>query len=131
MLSIFPIQFLAPVAYLLLRLCIGLMFIQLARRSLAHILLKKKNAVPPSTIHRIRIWSTFFVKLGAGILLILGLFTQIGALTVIAYTSFNLRTNARGPSLHGLSRPTLVCMLCIALSLFITGPGILAFDLPL
>jgi len=77
------------------------------------------------------VWWAICWELIAGILLILGFLTQIGALIVIIYAIKFLVFYARLKHPLGPTRQELFFILCIALSLFITGPGILAFDLPI
>ena len=77
------------------------------------------------------LWWAITLEFIAGILLTLGLFTQIGALIALIYTIdfLVLYTYIKHPL--GPSRQLLLLLFCAALSLFITGPGIFAFDLPI
>ena len=71
----------------------------------------------------------FAVLLGtAGTLLVLGLYTQIGALLSLVLSVFSF---ARRGTLNGLARTTRLFMIVISLSLFVTRAGPFAFDIPL
>lgn len=125
MLSIFPIQFLAPIASLVLRLAIGFIFLRFAKKRFVE--RKQKNSALPMGNF---FWISITLEIIAGILLILGLFTQIGALIAMLHTSLYVATYKR-TAFPFASRMSLFLLLCIAVSLFITGPGSFAFDLPL
>ncbi len=109
MLSLFPIQFLAPLAYLFLRLCVAGVFVYFARTN--------ARATPFAK-------AALLAEFGIATLLTLGLFTQIGALAAMVYVTVSTMK-------HTKSRVVSVLIFCAALSLFITGPGIFAFDLPI
>ena len=116
MLNPFPIQFLAPLAYFLIRVTLG--FVCLRTGAL---LFRTEEASAKRKI-------LGAILTSAGIALIFGIFTQYAALT----TFFTLTlTCIRKTSLPHLTRTTLVLMIIMALSLFITGAGPFAFDLPL
>lgn len=125
MLSIFPIQFLAPIAGCLLRLAIGFIFLRFAKKRFVE--RKQKNTTLPTGNF---FWMGITLEVIASILLILGLFTQIGALIVMLHTSLYVVTYKRTPFPFA-SHMSLFLIFCIAVSLFITGPGAFAFDLPL
>jgi uncharacterized membrane protein YphA (DoxX/SURF4 family) len=116
MLNLFPIQFLAPLAFALLRIVLGLICLRYGRRLL------RANSIGIAT----RITGIVYLLAGAGFML--GLFTQIASLILIALL---IVTFIRPQGSHALPRSTLVLMGAIALSLFITGAGLFAFDLPI
>lgn len=66
-----------------------------------------------------------------GIGFLLGLLTQIAALLALVYTTVFFALHDRFAYPEGPSKQALVLLFFVSLSLFITGPGILAFDLPL
>ena len=116
MLNPFPIQFLAPLAYFLIRVTLG--FVCLRTGAL---LLRTEE-----TSAKRKILGTILIS--AGIALIFGVFTQYAALTTIFTLTLSSIWKA---SLPHLTRTTLVLMMVMAISLFITGAGPFAFDLPL
>mgnify|MGYP006779691669 CR=1 FL=1 len=114
MLSLFPVHFLAPIAYILLRLCVGFIFVRFA-----HCHLQKRELLVAG------------VEILVGIGFLLGLFTQLAALIALVYTTVLYALHERFAYPKGPTKQTLVLLFFISLSLFITGPGILAFDLPI
>jgi uncharacterized membrane protein YphA (DoxX/SURF4 family) len=77
------------------------------------------------------VWWAVCLELITALSLVLGLFTQIGALIAIIYAVKFLIFYTRLKHPLGPTRQELFFILCIAISLFITGPGIFAFDLPI
>ena len=71
------------------------------------------------------------VEVVAGALLVVGAWTQIGAIVVLllALKTFFIKPSLR--HLSPLSRSTYVLMCMMALSLLLSGAGGFAFDLPL
>jgi uncharacterized membrane protein YphA (DoxX/SURF4 family) len=130
MLNIFPIQFLAPLAYFFLRICVGIIFLSLGAQHLRNKNRNTLNMVSPSR-NAVLFISTGIVELVTGFLFILGAYTQIAALSALLITSVHiLRPNLLGYS--GVPpRMFFVLLFFVALSLFITGAGVFAFDLPL
>lgn len=132
MLNVFPIQFLAPLAYTLLRICVGaillrLGFIHIKNRSALH------NAFSfPYLGHG----SAFAFIFGVGEILIgsmfiLGFFTQIAGIFCLIMSIKILIMRSR------LSHPLIpqplfyILLSVVSISLIITGAGIFAFDLPI
>ncbi len=114
-LSIFPqLLFLGLIAPLLLRVTVGLFILSLGW----------ENYKKPSK------WTTIFYAV-SGILLVLGLYTQIAALVgiIIIKTDFWINKKTRMFSKNEMI--LYVMAVIILLSLLFTGPGFLAFDLPL
>ena len=132
MLNIFPIQFLAPLAYTLLRVVLGFIFIRFGiihitkRDSLKHIL-----TFPQRRFGLFFTWFLIFAELLIGILFLLGFLTQIAALLSIILSIKMILLHKRFIHPCIPSTLTYTLMLLISLSLFITGAGYLAFDLPL
>jgi uncharacterized membrane protein YphA (DoxX/SURF4 family) len=132
MLSIFPIHFLSLVAYLLLRLAVGFVFFSLAKTHYQNrAVFAEKFTLPSLPYGRFFVWHVICAELVIGTLFILGLYTQIAALLAVAYAAKFLIMHRRFGHPLGPSRQTLILLLFAALSLFITGPGIFAFDLPI
>lgn len=132
MLNIFPIQFLAPLAYALLRVCIGIIFICLGRSHLkARNELKNVFTLPLLPFGSFFVWYISIAEIIIGILFILGLFTQVAALLAILYTLklIILRKRFAHPTIP--KGAFLALLFFSSLSLFITGAGAFAFDLPI
>lgn len=118
MLNPFPIMWLALFAYFLLRLAVGFCMIVLGYRQLC------RSGTAPSIFHRL----IAVVYVVSGLMIFFGLGTQYAALAGIAICLLELRprrTNRPMPRLF------YVLLLGSFLSLFITGAGVFAFDLPL
>ena len=115
MLNTFPIQFLAPLTYALLRVVLGLLCLHIGLR------LKSGGSSARKKTYGLLLAS-------AGVFLILGLGTQLAAFTTFVLSFIGIAKRTRLP---GLSGTTLLLMATIAFSLFITGAGPFAFDLPI
>lgn len=132
MLNPFPIQFLALLAYLILRVVIGAALLYFGIRHGRQREAFAQGLGLPHTQTGI-----FFVVLIAlfecvvGLMFILGYYTQIAALATLlmSATLITLRKQFTTPLLE--SRMFYVLLGGAALSLFITGAGALAFDLPI
>lgn len=130
MLNVFPIQFLAPLAYALLRITVGTIFITLGVRHI-HGRQSLRDVFTFSYFKHglFFVWYMSLFEILIGTLFVLGFLTQIAAILalflslkmLIMHTRFN----------HPLIPHRLVYALLfvISLSLFITGAGIFAFDL--
>ncbi len=116
MLNLFPIQFLAPLTYLLLRVTLGFLCMRIGLTMMRNENASKKR----------KVLGTLFA--GAGSLLILGLYTQGAALLTLLLSGMGV---VRIGTVRELTRTSLLLMCAIAISLFVTGSGPLAFDLPI
>jgi hypothetical protein len=116
MLNIFPIQFLAPLAYFLLRIAVGFICIRLGL-----ILLRSGNGSG-----RRKVFGG--ALLSCGTLIFIGLSTQLAAIGLFSLSIFGI---VRKKGVPHTTKTALLLMAVIALSLFITGAGPFAFDLPL
>jgi hypothetical protein len=116
MLNLFPIQFLAPLTYFLLRITLGFLCIRIG-----FMMMRAENASKKR-----RFLGTLFT--GAGSLLFLGLYTQGAALLTLLLSGVGV---FRSGTVHELTRTSLVLMCVIAVTLFVTGSGPFAFDLPI
>ena len=67
----------------------------------------------------------------SGILLIIGLYTQIAALVVVIYFVFKLFQKYKEGALLTKGINYYLILLVLAISLLLTGPGAWAFDFPL
>jgi putative oxidoreductase len=132
MLNIFPVQFLAPLAYALLRICVGFIFIRLGYSHIkARQELKNVFTLPIAPFGLFFAWYVGILEIVIGTLFILGLFTQIAALLATFYCIklLILRKRFSHPLLPRGYFLTLLLMTSI--SIFITGAGAFAFDLPI
>jgi uncharacterized membrane protein YphA (DoxX/SURF4 family) len=132
MLNLFPIQFLAPVAYLLLRVCLGFVLIRLGRSHLRN--RESLKEVFTFTLFPYGLFFTWYVALFEivlGLMFIFGFLTQLAALFTILYALKFLIMRKR--FIHpSIPTPLVYVFIFItALSLLITGAGIFAFDLPI
>ena len=131
MLNPFPIQFLAPLAYFLFRLFVGGVLIYLGishhkyRNELKNIL--TLSWFPHGSLV---VYVFSFGEFIIGSLLIAGAFTQYAALAAMAMSLKMLIM--RNQFDHHTLPPRIFYVLLFAssLSLFITGAGAIAFDLP-
>src|SRR6185369_5407448 len=131
-LSLFPqILFLAPFSATLLRITAGFVFLYLAylhysnKRAVAE---EISNLLGAASI----VCATYaFIEFGVGVGLVAGAWTQLAALFgfVIAIKMLFIRKSMH--ELKPLSQLSYALLAAICLSIFVTGAGIFAFDLPL
>ncbi len=123
MLNLFPIQWLSLVAYMILRLSIGVLFIHYAKVHFG----QRMQCTHQASI-KILLFALyeFFI----GLLFLFGAFTQIAALFAIAYGIGLAIIKSRISAVSLPPHPVLFLIFAISLSLFITGAGIAAVDLP-
>jgi uncharacterized membrane protein YphA (DoxX/SURF4 family) len=128
----FPIQFLALFAYLIVRVCVGCVLLYLARKhwSNRHEL---QSVFSETKLRLLQVPVILLIALETvlGILFIIGAYTQYAALGLLALSLCiclfykHLRHDTIPPRVF-------YCLLIgISLSLFITGAGALAVDLPI
>ncbi len=132
MLNPFPIQFLALLAHLLLRVITGVVLLILGYQHFKHrttLYLVLSLSIFP--FGKITTFVFIVTELTIGTLLILGMHTQIAALLLIAMSVKMLFLRKWFPHLAIPGRLFYLLLLGISCSLFITGAGALAFDLPL
>ncbi len=131
MLNVFPIQFLAPLAYTLLRVCVGLILIYLGARRVKHRSPLSLVISETSTFHPVILLLFGIVEIFAGTLLFLGFYTQIVALIGMALSLMQILSPVRFSQSSTLPRIFFLLLFFVSLSLFITGAGSFAFDLPI
>ncbi len=132
MLNLFPIQFLALFAYFILRVITGLVVLWLGhqhyqyRHDLSQILV-----LPIFPFGKTAVFFLVFTEVVIGTLLTIGLFTQAGAilLMLLSLKMIVLHKYFHHPTLP--NRLTYLLFFAIGFSLFITGAGVFAFDLPI
>ncbi len=116
MLNPFPIQFLAPLAYFLIRVILGFVCIRTGT-----LLLRGVGHSPKR-----KLVGSFFI--GTGTAFIFGVSTQIVSLLTLFVVMIG---GVRKSGIPYLSRTSLLLMATLSISLFITGAGPFAFDLPI
>ncbi len=67
----------------------------------------------------------------SSIFIIVGLYTQVSALVAIILIGFDYYTKRKIAPLSRPEKALTVLMVAVFLSLLVTGPGFVAFDLPL
>jgi uncharacterized membrane protein YphA (DoxX/SURF4 family) len=132
MLNLVPIQFLALFGYAILRIVVGWVWCQFALRHY------RERAGIIQTLHvpffpwpQVALVMIVGVELLIGLLFLLGLFTQIAAAlgAIWCIKLLILRNTFAHESFP--DRITTILLLAICVTLFITGAGVLAFDLPI
>ncbi len=124
MLILFPIQFLTPLAHTVLRLCVGLIFVNFGIRNIVH--------------HRVSRGFTYYTYVGIGLgeiviggFFIVGAYTQLAALCAVLFSGLQIIKGRHTGSPDSLHRMFFILLFFASLSLFITGAGAFGFDLPI
>jgi len=132
MLSLFPLQFLAPLAYFVLRVCVGGMLIYFGRVHFAHkTRISKAFGRGLLPYKYATVYVLIFSELVLGALLIIGLYTQAAALGAMALAFIFTLMQRRTPVDYLESKLFYLLFFFVSLSIFITGAGAFAFDLPI
>jgi uncharacterized membrane protein YphA (DoxX/SURF4 family) len=132
MLNLFPIQFLALFAYFILRVLTGLSILWLGHQHYQHRHdLSQILVLPIFPFGKTAVFFLVFTEVVIGTLLTIGLFTQAGAilLMLLSLKMIVLHKYFHHPTLP--NRLTYLLFFAIGFSLFITGAGVFAFDLPI
>ena len=122
MLNLFPIMFLSLLAHAILRITAGMLLIYLG------VSRQKTLRTNPAASWGILAFLSL-IEIVVGAMLIAGFLTQVAALILLCYAIVALLLRKRlaayllPPSAH-------VLMIGVAISLFITGAGAFAFDMP-
>ena len=127
MLNPFPIQYLALLAYFALRLIVGTLLIAMGIRHIKH-KTPLAWAFPFSTPLS---FAFACAEIMFGAMFILGFYTQYASLGTMALSIILLVTHRKTPSKEIPQRIFCVLLFAVSLSLFITGAGAFAFDLPI
>lgn len=132
MLNLVPIQFLALFGYAILRIVVGWVWCQFAIRHYR----ERAGIIPTLQVPffpwpQLALMLIVMVELLIGVLFLLGLFTQIAAALAAIWcikllVLRNTFTHESFPD-----RIMTILLLAISVTLFITGAGVLAFDLPI
>ncbi len=131
MLNLFPLQFLAPLAYAILRFCVGFLLIRLGILRIRYrvptsLIVKKTVVIPPFILLILGL-----LEIIAGVFIFLGLYTQLGALLALLLVGIQLVFPKRFLDERTPPRIFFALLFCVALSLCITGAGAFSFDLPI
>lgn len=118
MLNPFPIQFLAPLAYVLLRIAVGFLLMRSGSQNLI------RSPFGTGT------WCISLLQIVFGIMYFIGAYTQIAALGVIILMLVTHFWKSDTSPNH-FSQSTSFLILVISMALFITGAGPFALDLPI
>ncbi len=135
MLNPFPIQYLALFAYFILRVFVGLTLLYLGNKHWEnrHELFKISIPTLPfaESFVQVGTYTLIATEVIIGLMFVAGFFTQIAALVLIIMSIKMLVFSKylKHPSIP--SRLSYTLFLAIGISLFITGAGVLAFDLPI
>ncbi len=132
MLNPFPIQFLALFAYAILRIFVGLILMYLGASHIRNRqTLKGVLSFAWFPYENFLVWYVALLELILGTMFVIGFLTQVAALLTffLSLKFIILNKHFRSPFVPG--RLFYVLLLGSALSLFITGAGVPAFDLPL
>lgn len=123
MLNPFPIQFLSMLAYTLLRIIVGSLLLVLGIRHAS-----SRNADTSLSLPLILL---SLLEMGVGLMYLVGWYTQYAALLTFLIVGFSMLLR-RSNTQHTFPGAFFYTLLCgAALSLFITGAGAFAFDLPI
>lgn len=132
MLNLVPLQFLALFGYALLRIVVGLVWIELAlQHQRAAARLRESLHLPLFPWPKVAVLMIIGTEFIIGGLFVLGLFTQIAALMSVLWCLKLLLFGRYFTDVSFPDRRTTLLLLTIGVTLFITGAGALAFDLPI
>ncbi len=133
MLSLFPqLLFLAPAGVALLRISAGLMFIYWA-----HVYWRDNQRMATERFPIIGSAPSSLIIVGAlisavlGVLLLLGIWTQVVALLGMLGALKNIIWSKRYPGVFPFSRDASFLLFVVCASLVVSGAGAFAFDFPL
>jgi len=132
MLNPFPIQWLALLAYFILRLFVAVVLYVIVRQKIIHFqALVTSTRLPIFPNHPLPIKLLILTELAIAVALFVGAGTQYAALALIALSLKMLIWHNRFAHPVIPSRLVYFLLLGCALSLFITGAGTPAIDLPI
>lgn len=130
MLNPFPIQFLALLAYAILRIIVGAILLYLGFSHIQHRAVLKEQ-FSQFRFGLVLVWYLGTLEIIVGMMFIFGFYTQIAALLsmLMAIKFIVLKGRFTSPLIPG--RLFYILLFGASLSLFVTGAGIFAFDLPI
>lgn len=123
----FPILFLAPLAYFLLRICVAIILFYLGRSNITY----RKSTASSTRFSQTTLATLGILEIVIGIFFFIGFSTQIVALILMSITFIHLvypriLSHSKTPS-----RIFFILLFFVSVSLFITGAGPFAYDLPI
>ncbi len=130
MLNPFPIQFLALLAYAILRIIVAAILLYLGFSHIQHREVLKEQ-FSQFRFGLVLVWYLGTLEIIVGMMFMFGFYTQIAALLsmLMAIKFMILKGRLASPLIPG--RLFYLLLFGVSLSLFITGAGIFAFDLPI
>lgn len=132
MLNLVPLQFLALFGYAILRVVVGFIWLELALRHRQEApRLHKSLQLPLFPWPRLAVSMIIISEFVIGGLFVIGLFTQVAALLSILWCLKLLILRRYFLDTTFPDTRTTILLLAIGITLFITGAGALAFDLPI
>jgi uncharacterized membrane protein YphA (DoxX/SURF4 family) len=132
MLNLVPIQFLALFGYAILRIVVGWVWCQFAiRHYQERATIMSTLRIPLFPWPQLALMMIVTVELLIGLLFLLGLFTQVAAALGAIWCLKLLILRFAFTHNSFPDRITTILLLAISISLFITGAGVFAFDLPI
>lgn len=136
MINTFPTMFLALLAHAILRVFIGVILVNMGFSHMG----KSRPALLlaiSSTVPRLRGYAPLFaaklavLEVVMGVMFVFGFYTQIAAIAAVLY-ALKMLFFKRTLSYPLMPSPLFfVLLIGVSISLFITGAGILAFDIPI
>jgi putative oxidoreductase len=117
----------------LLRIVLGLIFIDLGRLALGKEKFRWIASLEALHIPSPRNVATLLglIEIVGGLMLVVGIYTQIAALAFVVLTAMELYAEWENSDLLKRNLTFYLLLFVIALSLLITGAGMFAFDIPL
>lgn len=132
MLNLVPLQFLALFGYAILRIVVGFVWVLLAHHHRQEApRLRESLHLPLFPWPKLAITMIVVTEFVIGFLFVIGLFTQIAALLSILWCLKLLVLRRYFLDSSFPDTRTTILLLTIGITLFITGAGALAFDLPI
>jgi uncharacterized membrane protein YphA (DoxX/SURF4 family) len=132
MLNPFPIQWLALLAYFLLRVCVGITLLYLGKKHIQHYKVLVQTTTWPLFKHsQFPIVTLIISEIIIGTMFVFGAFTQYAALLLIILSLKMLVWRNRFTHISIPQRITYILLIAISVSLLITGAGAFAVDLPI
>lgn len=130
MLNPFPIQYLAVLAYFLLRITVGFILIRSGVR-LFHTITPLMITSYHTPLPFVYVRAFALGEIMLGILFVVGAYTQIAALMTSLAVCTLFAAHRLFPAYFIPSKSFLILFFAVLGSLFITGGGALSFDLPI
>lgn len=124
MLNPFPIQFLSLFAYFVLRIFVSIFLLTTISRQL-------QSWPKPTNTKWLTCYALAGFELLLAILFLTGAYTQYAALGLLALSIGTIILNQRGHFVVTIPTSAAFLLIGISCTLFITGAGAFAFDLPI